>query len=136
MREKKKPKLKRFRNFMIVAHWRGHISHIEEKEKYFIGDIKTVPLDKKKYRLKKEENNDGIVEIPFSDIPKKDQSKITLGHIFDWYLGWSYDRYAKDKRKAVSKIVFMKKYGDKGKRINMKEVERRVKHLMENIKWG
>ena len=106
--------------------------------KEFIIDVEQIPLDKKKHRLRK--NNDDfagkcMATIGFDEIPDVDKDKIVLGHIFDWYLGYTSNRYHK-RRIPVSKFIFATKYGKNGKRINMKEIMRQAKERFKNLSWN
>lgn len=121
------------KNFLIIAHWQCVIQHIDLEKQTFNADVKEIPLDKKKQRLEKREMSDGWCEFDMSTVDKKELSEVSLGRIFDWYIGYKLNPYG--KRCDVSKLVFGKKYGKKGKRINMKEVERRAKQYFNNIKW-
>ena len=123
----------KFKNFILISHWRCVIVSVDKTRSVFTADVKRQPLDKKKNRLNPIESSDGWVEMAFDAVEKCDEDKITLGQIFDWYVGYSSNRY--ENRIPTSKVVFMKKYGKEGKRINVKEAERRAKRMFDSIKW-
>ena len=116
-----------------MSHWECVIVHVDDELKKFTADVKRLPLDKKKERLNPVDPFDGYVEMEFEAVGVNARDSIFVGHIFHWYIGYGATRYK--RRIPTSKVVFLKKYGKNGKRINMKEVERKAKEYFKNIKW-
>lgn len=135
--------MKKFNNFIIIAHFEGVVERICSKRLSFGARITSIPLDKKtdralKQKLSREEyyesKLDGYVDVKMEELSKCDRDSVELGKVFDWYLGYCKKPYATG-RTDKSLFVFRKKYGKNGKRINMKKVKEWADQMMKNLQW-